>query len=68
MTLCNSYQGLIHRIFWLGEGEKITMLECRMCIRYVILLAILHILIGIGLTNKFTKRRIELQLAGFFFQ
>ncbi len=36
------------------------MLECQMCIRYVIVLAILHILIGIGLTNKLQNRRIEL--------
>ncbi len=28
------------------------MLECQMCIRYVIVLAILHNLIGILLTNK----------------
>ncbi len=39
------------------------MLECQTCIRYVIVLAILHILIGIGLTNKLQNRYIELQLA-----
>ncbi len=50
-------------IFGLGEGDNI-MLECQMCIRYVIVLAIIHILIGIGLTNKLQNRYIELQLAG----
>ena len=38
------------------------MLEYQMCIRYVIVLAILHILIGIGLTNKLQNRRTELWL------
>ncbi len=36
------------------------MPECQMCIRYVTVLAILHILIGIGLTNKLQNRYIEL--------
>ncbi len=44
------WQGMIQD-FWLG-GDNIIMLECQTCIRYVIVLAILHILIGIGLTNK----------------
>ncbi len=34
--------------------------KCQTCIIYVIVLAILHILIGIGLTNKLQNRRIEL--------
>ncbi len=36
------------------------MLECQTYIRYVIVLAILHILIGIGLTNKLQNKCIEL--------
>ncbi len=36
------------------------MLECQACIRYVMVLAILHILIDIGLTDKLQNRRIEL--------
>ncbi len=40
------------------------MLEYQTCIRYVIVLAILHILSVIGLTNKLQNRRIELWLAG----
>ena len=50
-------QGLIQD-FWLG-GVTITiiMLEYQTCIRYVIVLpAILHILIGIGLTNKLQSK------------
>ncbi len=43
----------VYRIFGLGG-------ICLTCIRYVIVLAILHILIGIGLTNKLQNRRIEL--------
>ncbi len=50
----NSIQGLIQN-FWLGGGTKIIMFECQTCIRYVIVLAILRILIGIGLTNKLQK-------------
>ena len=48
--------------FWLGGGVYVRMLECQKCIRYVIVLAILHIFIGIaiGLTNKLQNRRIEL--------
>ncbi len=41
--------------------NNVIMLECQTCIRYVIVLAILHILIGI---NKLQNRRIELQLTG----
>ncbi len=41
-------------------GGTITMFECQTCIKCVIVLAILHILIGIGLT---TKKRIELTVA-----
>ncbi len=33
------------------------MVECQTCIRYVIVLTILHILIGIDLTNKLQNRR-----------
>ncbi len=54
-------QGLIQD-FWLGGDNN--MLESHMCIKHVIVLAILHILIGIGLTNKLQNRHIELQLAG----
>ncbi len=41
-----------------GGEDNIIMLECQTCIRYVIVLAILHILIGIGLTNKLQIVRI----------
>ncbi len=41
----------LYRIFGL-RGDNIIMLECQTCIRYVIVLAILHILIGIDLTNR----------------
>ncbi len=46
--------------------DKIILLECQTCIRYVIVLATSYIIfIGIGLTNKVQKElRIELQLAG----
>ncbi len=43
-----------------GGGDNIIMLECQTCIRYVIVLAILHILIDIGLTNKLQNMPIEL--------
>ncbi len=42
-----------------GDNNKYIMLECQMCIS-VIVLAILHILIGIGLTIKLQNRHIEL--------
>ncbi len=52
-------QGLIQD-FWLG-GENITKLECQTCIRYVIVLAILHFLLAlVDLTNKLQNRHIEL--------
>ena len=38
--------------FLAGGGDKMIMLECQTCIRYVIMLAILHILIDISLTKK----------------
>ncbi len=46
-----------YRIFGLGGGNNIYnyMLEYQMCIRYVIVLAILHVLFGIVLTNKLQK-------------
>ncbi len=53
-------QGLIQDL-WLGGGDNIIMLS----VRRVIVLAILHILIGIGLTNKLQNRRIGLSLLVF---
>ncbi len=55
-------QGLIQD-FWLGGDNN--MLEYQTCIRYVIVLAILHIFIVIGLTNKLQNRHIELYIASW---
>ncbi len=41
IRLTTPCQGLIQD-FWLGGGDNIIMLECHTCIRYVIVLAILH--------------------------
>ncbi len=42
ISLTTPCQGLIQD-FWLGGGgDNIIMLECHTCIRYVIVLAILH--------------------------
>ncbi len=50
---------------FLAWGGEIIMLKCQTCIRYVIVLAILHILIGIGLINKLQEGHIELSIASY---
>ncbi len=54
--LANTLSRDRYRIFGWG-GDKIILLECQTCIRYVIVLTILHILIGIGLTNKINYKK-----------